>query len=249
MSENENYAALERVLRLAYEQSASGKGKERHAPEGKPFTSQPILEIGRMVGIGFNAGQAMKKLQEMSRMSARGEHDRAKTEVLGAIVYCASVYLLLEELEAAAIAGGIADAERALARTKLKPHEDIGDDRFGLQEAAANRYKENREALRAQKILADRMVEEELRDKATARQDFADAIGGRRLRRFALGDRVVPNWTTMTPQRGTIVETEFGIGYVIVKWDNGSRIRTREDHLSLLTNEKPGHSSTGTDLL
>lgn len=86
------YASLRRVLDLALEQASGGKGAERHA-SGLPFDCQPMLEIGRMVGIGFCLGQAMKKAQESSRM----QPDAAKRELLGAINYLAGAYLLLEE--------------------------------------------------------------------------------------------------------------------------------------------------------
>jgi hypothetical protein len=86
------YASLRRVLDLALAQASGGKGKERHA-NGLPFDCQPMLEIGRMVGVGFCLGQAMKKAQESSRM----QPDAAKRELLGAINYLAGAYLLLEE--------------------------------------------------------------------------------------------------------------------------------------------------------
>lgn len=88
------YASLARVLDLALEQAAKGKGRERHAND-RPFEYQPMLEIGRMVGPGFCLGQAMKKTQEASRM----DHDAAKRELLGAINYLAGAYLLLEETQ------------------------------------------------------------------------------------------------------------------------------------------------------
>lgn len=87
-----DYDPLGRVLLLAYEQAASGKGKERHA-NSKPFNRQPIMEIARMVGIGYQLGQAMKKAQEASRLP----NERARAELLGAINYLAAAYLLLEE--------------------------------------------------------------------------------------------------------------------------------------------------------
>jgi len=87
------YEPLAKVLQAALDQSALGKGKERHATAGKPFISQPICEIGRMVGIGYNVGQAMKKGQEAMRLPT----ERAQAELLGAIVYMASAYLLLGE--------------------------------------------------------------------------------------------------------------------------------------------------------
>ena len=86
------YDALAKILQLALDQAQVGKGKERHA-NGRPFDKQPIMLIGRMVGTGYNVGQAMKKAQEAMRM----EPARAQTELLGAINYLASAYLLLEE--------------------------------------------------------------------------------------------------------------------------------------------------------
>ena len=90
------YAPLWRVLDAAYDQAANGKGKERHA-NAKPFTAQPIMEIARMVGPGYQLGQAMKKAQEAGGMIQRGQPDRAKAELLGAINYLAACVLLIEE--------------------------------------------------------------------------------------------------------------------------------------------------------
>ncbi|HEY5793426.1 MAG TPA: hypothetical protein VIU82_00300 [Bosea sp. (in: a-proteobacteria)] len=91
-----DYAALQGVLDEAYRQSAEGKGNARHAND-KPFTEQPILEIGRMVGPGFAAGQVMKKAQEAIGMASRGETEAAANELLGAIVYAASAVVLVRE--------------------------------------------------------------------------------------------------------------------------------------------------------
>lgn len=87
-----DYASLRSILNEAYEQAASGKGKERHA-NGNPWEEQPIAEIGRMVGVGFNTGQAIKKLQESTRM----DPEAACRELLGAIVYAASAIMLIRE--------------------------------------------------------------------------------------------------------------------------------------------------------
>lgn len=89
-------AALRAVLDLAYEQSATGKGKERHA-NGKPFLRQPILEIARMVGVGGHTYQICKKAQEATSMANRGELSRAKAELLDVIVYAAAAHILLSE--------------------------------------------------------------------------------------------------------------------------------------------------------
>lgn len=92
LNDYNDYQALRDVLDEAYEQAANGKGKDRHA-DGKAWLNQPIFEIGRMVGVGFNTGQAIKKLQESSRM----EPDAAIRELLGAIVYAASAIQLIRE--------------------------------------------------------------------------------------------------------------------------------------------------------
>lgn len=87
------YEPLMRVLIEALNQAQYGKGKERHAND-LPFLDQPIMEIGRMVGPGFNVGQAIKKGQESMRMP---ETERKVAELLGGIVYLASAVILLRE--------------------------------------------------------------------------------------------------------------------------------------------------------
>jgi hypothetical protein len=91
-----DYTPLTRVLEAAHAQASSGKGVERHG-NGRDFTSQPIMEIGRMVGPGFALGQAMKKAQEAAGMIQRGERDAAERELLGAIVYVAAAVVLIRE--------------------------------------------------------------------------------------------------------------------------------------------------------
>ncbi len=91
----DHYAILRDILDAAFRQAAQGKGKERHATDNA-WADQPIGTIGRMVGPGFNSGQAIKKLTEAMGMLSRGERDAARREVLGAIVYAASVVMLIE---------------------------------------------------------------------------------------------------------------------------------------------------------
>ncbi|NBK25973.1 MAG: hypothetical protein EOM68_28650 [Spirochaetia bacterium] len=93
MTVQQGYEPLAKVLQLALDQAQSGKGVERHG-NGKAFVEQPIMEIGRMVGTGYNLGQSMKKAQESMRLPKV----RAQAELLGAINYLAAAYLLLEEL-------------------------------------------------------------------------------------------------------------------------------------------------------
>lgn len=92
----EGYAILRGILEEAYDQSARGKGHDRHA-NGRYFDQQPIMEIGRMVGPGFATGQVMKKAQEATSMAARGEAEAAVRELLGVIVYAASAVALVRE--------------------------------------------------------------------------------------------------------------------------------------------------------
>lgn len=95
MSDTE-YDALAGVFNAAFDQASSGKGRERHA-NGRPFDRQPIMETSRMVGLGFPAGQVMKKAQEACGMADRGQLHEAERELLGVIVYAAAAVLLVRE--------------------------------------------------------------------------------------------------------------------------------------------------------
>lgn len=90
------YEMLAAELQHAFSQSAHGKGKQRHS-NGRPFDRQPIMEIGRMVGPGYTAGQAQKKAQEALGMLSRGEKEKALAEIHGAIVYLAATAALIRE--------------------------------------------------------------------------------------------------------------------------------------------------------
>lgn len=99
---NTPYGELERILKLAFNQAANGKGKERHAtgPVGfRPWHQQPILENARQVGPGGPALQVMKKSQESVTMAGNRNFSGAKAEALGAIVYAAALFKLYEEME------------------------------------------------------------------------------------------------------------------------------------------------------
>lgn len=87
------YQDLAAVLEAAYNQAAYGKGAERHA-NSDAWNTQPIFKIAEQVGDGFNAGQVIKKVQEARQMAARGEYAKAQYEVLGAIVYAASLHVI-----------------------------------------------------------------------------------------------------------------------------------------------------------
>lgn len=99
------YEELERILKLAFAQSATGKGRERHAfsPTGifMPWHEQPILANARQIGPGGPAMQVMKKAGESVTMAGNKNLAGAKAEALGAIVYAAALYKLYEEMEQA----------------------------------------------------------------------------------------------------------------------------------------------------
>lgn len=87
------YEILRAALEAAYDQAARGKGKERHAND-LGFGDQPICTLNRMQGSVHGATyQVMKKVQESARLPV----PRARTELLGAIVYAAAAWHMLGE--------------------------------------------------------------------------------------------------------------------------------------------------------
>lgn len=109
------YECLADILDAALMQAAEGKGAERHAGS-RPFATQPMQEITRMVGIGFPLGQAMKKAQEAGTMASRGQTDAARRELLGAINYLAGAVLAINAMQQARRA-----TERAAAAPQAAP--------------------------------------------------------------------------------------------------------------------------------
>lgn len=98
------YHHLMHILKLAFDQSATGKGKARHAssPVGdRRWVDQPILTNSRQLGPAAPAFQVMKKAQEAVTMAGNHNYDAAMAEMLGAIVYAAATYQLLSEMKAA----------------------------------------------------------------------------------------------------------------------------------------------------
>ena len=115
----EGYEPLRDALQEAYDQSARGKGVQRHA-NGRDFDRQPIMEIGRMVGPGFQLGQAIKKMQEAAGMINRAEGGAAIRELLGAIVYAAAAINLVREMEPP-VGGPLTDADMAALVQNIEP--------------------------------------------------------------------------------------------------------------------------------
>lgn len=90
------YEPLAKVLELAFDQSANGKGRQRHG-RGKRFLDQPIFGISRMVGLGGLTYQIMKKAQEATSMNHDGKPEAAQAELLGVMVYAAAAHILITE--------------------------------------------------------------------------------------------------------------------------------------------------------
>jgi hypothetical protein len=90
------YDSLAVVLKRAFDQASSGKGRERHATE-LPFHEQPMQTLASLYGPGFLLGQAAKKSQESQRLPA----GRDVAELLGAINYLAGAVIFLERQRAA----------------------------------------------------------------------------------------------------------------------------------------------------
>ncbi len=95
------YDSLFTVLCRALHQAQDGKGKERHAQPGQAFEDQPIISIGQLVGMGFQNGQAIKKMVEAQGMVSRGEYSAAEREILGAINYLAATVIEVNRRAAA----------------------------------------------------------------------------------------------------------------------------------------------------
>ena len=95
----DGYGSLGLALGEAVAQASRGKGSERHAEKGEPFSDQLIMSIPKRLGPGgecFCLGQALKKICESRRLPP----ERARAELLGAINYVAAAWGLL---------GGFAD--------------------------------------------------------------------------------------------------------------------------------------------
>jgi hypothetical protein len=88
------YERLVSVLKMAHDQAAGGKGKERHAND-KPFHEQRMLSISHELGSPYGmAYQACKKISEGLQL---GNFERTVAELLGAINYTAGIVVYLQD--------------------------------------------------------------------------------------------------------------------------------------------------------
>jgi len=99
MPRRDNYRSLRRILLLALEQARNGKGKERHNPRDLRFTDQEIVCEARVLGMSAPAFQVRKKARESVGLVEKGNYGQAKEDILGAMVYLASMYIITEEQE------------------------------------------------------------------------------------------------------------------------------------------------------
>ena len=88
------YEKLGWVLENALDQAQNGKGNARHQIGDTPFVKQPICELGRLYGTGYNFGQAAKKAHETNQL---GSKEAKVAELLGSIVYLAAAVILIQE--------------------------------------------------------------------------------------------------------------------------------------------------------
>ena len=90
------YEELGYILAMALEQAQNGKGNARHQIGDAPFHKQPICELGRLYGTGYNFGQAAKKAHETGQLSTK---EAKLNELYGAINYLAAAAILIAEEE------------------------------------------------------------------------------------------------------------------------------------------------------
>lgn len=87
------FGPLKQVFDQALAQTQTGKGKARHNQRNEPFTDQQIVRFGDWMGTNhFQVGQAVKKAIESTKLPK----DRARAELLGAIVYLGAAVICLD---------------------------------------------------------------------------------------------------------------------------------------------------------
>lgn len=94
LSVPKGYERLVNVFFRAVNQTARGKGLQRHG-DGNNFEKQQICMIPKIQGsIDFNTGQAIKKCFEVNKLDGNNEKIE---ELLGALNYIAAAIICLED--------------------------------------------------------------------------------------------------------------------------------------------------------
>jgi hypothetical protein len=91
------YERVRKVLLLALQDIASGKGADRHVSDDEPIEQQDTMQILRAHGLAFATGQIEKKSREAGRMAQRGDPRSAQLELLGVMAYASLAWLRLAE--------------------------------------------------------------------------------------------------------------------------------------------------------
>lgn len=118
----DGFEELGKIFERAIQQSANGKGSERHQVDGEPWHEQFICKKGLRAGnAGFAIGQASKKLDEGERMAP----DSAVREFLGALVYGAAAIYTLETLHRNSVNAWLDKVEEAKAKKTSKRISDM----------------------------------------------------------------------------------------------------------------------------
>jgi hypothetical protein len=112
------YDSLAVVLKRAFDQASSGKGRERHA-NALPFDQQPMQTIAGQYGVGFLLGQAAKKAQESQALPP----GRDVAELLGAINYLAGAVIYLERQRASVVQDNALTPAGVVARMNERRHD------------------------------------------------------------------------------------------------------------------------------
>ena len=89
----EGYESLFRIFQMAMDQAQFGKGRKRHAEDGKPFETQDICREAQDLGLAAPIYQARKKAKEALRL----DPEKAVEDLLGAINYLAAAVIVIEE--------------------------------------------------------------------------------------------------------------------------------------------------------
>lgn len=121
----DGYGSLALAFGAALDQASRGKGSERHAEKGEPFSSQLICAIPERLGPGgecFCLGQAVKKICESRRLPP----ERARAELLGAMNYLAAAWILL---------GGAEDVMGPASENPVSAPEDFQFDEARMRES------------------------------------------------------------------------------------------------------------------
>lgn len=140
---DKNYGTLARVLQMAYDQAATGKGNERHG-NGLPFHQQPMQAISALLGNYEGlAYQICKKVTEARNLPTKEQRVR---ELLGVINYAAGM-IIYEDLDIINTTSLTIDTSRFDPAKQFKLEQEMENQGLLGKGEASRRYAERCEAL------------------------------------------------------------------------------------------------------